>query len=195
MSVNAQAYIVYDQLPHQTPAALNSIYGVTVVSDDFTLNSDYSIIGINWWGLNTPSSSVVPSFTLSISAAGTNGLPGSASNLSYVSITAAEDPANSGVYKYTSVLTSPFAAVAGTTYWLSIYKTTSSTPWWGWQRAAPPDDYIGVYGGSIQGLVGKQSNVAFELDSSTPPVPIPSAAWLLASGLIGLVVIRRRLRR
>jgi hypothetical protein len=37
-------------------------------------------------------------------------------------------------------------------------------------------------------------NVAIMENSIGPPVPIPSAVWLLGSGLIGLVSLRRRFR-
>ncbi len=192
LSVNARASIVYEQSPHQTAGALVSspswsIYPGAQVYDDFTLPSASSITGINWWGHYMFPSSPTPAFTLTLYAYN-NGSPGSGVEVSYSSLSATAD---SGVYKYSSVLAAPLDLTANT-YWLSIYNAASDSSW-GWQRAYPAD--YGIYGGSIQtGQDGIQSNVAFELASADSPVPIPSAAWLLASGLIGLVVIRRRIR-
>jgi hypothetical protein len=53
-------------------------------------------------------------------------------------------------------------------------------------------DYIYLY--SLFGLEDP-SNDGFEewaIKSAAAPVPIPAAAWLLGSGVLGLVVIRRR---
>ncbi len=196
LSVNAQAYIVvWDQLPHATPGGLGSgvkslLYPTGVhVYDDFTLGSNYSITGINWWGLYSPSYSGASTFTLSFYDA--NNVPsGSPTQVSNVSVTGSNR--GDGVYEYSAALTTPFPALANTKYWLSIYNTVPDSRTWGWQRANDDGN------GSIQSPIefpGTPYNVAFQLTISDPPVPIPSAVWLLGSGLIAMVVIRRRARK
>ena len=193
LSVNAQAYVVVkEQLPHLTPGGLASgVYsplheGGVRVFDDFTLDSNYSITGINWWGLYTPSYSGDSSFTLSFYAVGDvpSGSPIQVSSSSVTGINRGD-----GVYQYSAVLATPFDATANTTYWLSIYNTAPGSPrWWGWQRANDDGN------GSIQSpkdFPGTPYNVAFQLTADSP-VPIPAAGWLLGAGLIALVLIRRR---
>lgn len=56
-------------------------------------------------------------------------------------------------------------------------------------------DYIYLY--SLFGL-NNPSDDGFEewaIKSAAAPVPIPAAAWLLGSGVLGLVVIRRRVKK
>ncbi len=202
ISINAQAYtVIYDQPPFSSAGALISSPGVYYpypinetspgarVYDDFTLNSTYSITGIKWWGFYNPSPSVADAFTVRIYS---DRPPGTSyTSITYgPSLTVGNFTINGfGIKEYSITLETPFEATAGTKYWLSIYNETLN---WGWQIANPL--YAPDGSGSIQDpQLGDQSNVAFQLIEG-PPVPIPSAAWLLASGLIALVVIRRRIR-
>jgi hypothetical protein len=57
--------------------------------------------------------------------------------------------------------------------------------------------YLNVSGVTFDSVMMTSSNYAFEVDNVTVgnPVPIPTAAWLLGSGLMGLVGIRRRVNQ
>ena len=203
ISVNAQASL-YEQLPYSTAGALNSSTPFQVY-DDFILPTSASINTITWWGFHYGTN---PQFTYTIYSDNANS-PGS------VYYTASGSP-NLGSYtttdgqvidQYSINLGTTFTVSTGTTYWLSIYNTDTNSLW-GWDIAEYGNGSIEaragydkkgnlVYydaGGDILDpfAPGGTSNVAFKLENVT--VPIPPAAWLLASGLIGLVLIRRRRR-
>ncbi len=55
------------------------------------------------------------------------------------------------------------------------------------------DWYEGVNDGGTQFF--DASNLGYATVEGGSPVPIPAAAWLLGSGLVGLVAIRRKLRK
>jgi uncharacterized membrane protein len=50
-------------------------------------------------------------------------------------------------------------------------------------------------GGTIVGYYGDASGHIHGFEAIPAPVPIPGAVWLLGSGLIGLVGIRRRFKQ
>jgi len=204
-SVDVKADIVFEQLPHPTPGGLYSGLGSETfpesrVYDEFTLDTSSSITGINWWGFYDPTFSGAREFTLTYypyaaDVSHTN-LPTDDKELTYETISVTDW--GGGVYLYSAVLTEPEILDAAT-YWLSIYSTDTNSLW-KWQREKGDEEgeeiygYEGTYGGAFQNLpyyATKTSNVAFQLIYETP-VPIPAAAWLLGSGLIALVVIRRR---
>ncbi|MDY6988798.1 MAG: VPLPA-CTERM sorting domain-containing protein [Thermodesulfobacteriota bacterium] len=59
---------------------------------------------------------------------------------------------------------------------------------WSWGSEVVPLEYPG-FSVTVTGIDGGQYQVTM-----TPAVPIPAAVWLLGSGLIGLVGIRRKFR-
>ncbi len=188
MSVSAQAYI-YNQPPLSTSSGglvsspAWSIYTPEhQVFDDFTLTSAYYITGITWWGFYN-NSSPDPAFTIRMydSASPTGAYTDISGSLTVENHTVG----STVIDEYSITLSAPFNAAANTTYWLSIYNAASNSSW-SWQKA----DSLG--NGAYQTNKGAVGNVAFQLEGS--PVPIPPAAWLLASGLIALVVVRRRMR-
>jgi len=56
--------------------------------------------------------------------------------------------------------------------------------------------YVNVSGVAFDSFTLKSTQRAFEVDNITvgSAVPIPAAAWLLGTGLAGLVGIRRRMK-
>lgn len=54
----------------------------------------------------------------------------------------------------------------------------------------PPAGDYGIFG--EEGLLGATAFMPDNPEADTNPVPIPTAAWLLGSGLIGLMALRRR---
>jgi hypothetical protein len=90
-------------------------------------------------------------------------------------------------------------------YWLAIAAIMKEGVdyTWGWETSDQHwnDDAVRMkYGGPYEKLVypdghplaGQSMDMAFEI---TTTVPIPAAVWLLGSGLIGLVGIRRKFSR
>ncbi len=195
ISVNAQASLVFDQQPYSEAGGLVSSIGDPLMDtpnriyDDFTLSPGANINKISWWGISYYGD---PQFTYTFYS-DSSGSPGSA-------LVSYDSPGSPTLDTYTTTngqvigmysisLGTPFTATAGTKYWLSIYNTDTGSLW-GWQ--------IAPYGnGSYQEpftIGNSTSNVAFRLEGIETPVPIPAAAWLLGSGLIAFVVIRRRMR-
>jgi hypothetical protein len=92
-------------------------------------------------------------------------------------------------------LSSPSSAFA-TQSWTygTIKKLNNSNPyaWDEFQYGA----YLGYEFAADGGAANTSgASVGFNVAASPAPVPIPAAAWLLGSGLIGLVGIRRRLKK
>lgn len=214
ISANAQAYLV-QQLPGSIPMSYssnaNTYYGLSRVADDFTLSSASTITGITWWGFNESGgwsgTSSYQGFTFTFYA-DNSGIPGaSLLTIDPVTLTSANvdnyyspSYAPESVWVYTAALSVPLNAG---TYWLSIYDTNTSSKW-GWMMSDDAPD--GVTPWALQKIGAGEwtptydlsgnsmySNAAFKLTGSQ--VPIPTAAWLLALGLIGLAVVRRRIRR
>jgi hypothetical protein len=198
ISVNSQADLVPQ--PSQPPSTTtfmaydsnaNVGYGAAREADNFTLptaSSPWIITGVKWWGFDAGGGwSGTSNFTFTFYA-GTLGTSGSATSATLTSAVAdaSHSPpwAPNSVYVYTASLSVPLNAG---TYWLSIYDTTTTSTW-GWMMSDGGTSYEQLYGSWSQ----MSSNAAFEITYQL--VPIPAAGWLLATGVVALVVIRRRKR-
>ena len=52
-----------------------------------------------------------------------------------------------------------------------------------------------ISGGGLQNFANRTAgNITFDFNTSSVPIPIPGAVWLLGSGLIGIVGVRRKLK-
>jgi hypothetical protein len=84
---------------------------------------------------------------------------------------------------------------------LAITIITDRAPMWG-DFYAKDGEYSGqkqyaynsMFGSDTNAPIGNGNNGGWVLVPDTTVVPIPSAVWLLSSGLIGLVGLRRKFR-
>ena len=190
----------------------------TLVADDF-MSDGRPIAGIHWWGSYLGSRDTIDGFWIKLWSDDTGAVPGrpytaaTDINNEIFSMYFTFDQVNEEYYGhqegpnlaayqyYVDFANEPFYEEDGTVYWISI-QAVGSTKWgWkytysdqGWRDEAvfsnlaydPLDANDPWPTGTSEAIEGK--NMAFELTT----VPIPRAALLLGSGLLGLIGIRRR---
>lgn len=164
------------------------------VYDNFTLSSATVITSAGWTGgyYNPPSQGPITAWTVDIYA-DNSGTPGSLLSNTYVAGTANEtflgNYGGSPIYTYSLSLATPFAAAAGTQYWLSVYPDLGFPPQWGWASGTGGD------GISYQNFQGTLSQLTTDMAFSLSSVPEPSSLVLAAMGGMGIVVLYGRRRR
>ncbi len=104
---------------------------------------------------------------------------------------------------YYAELSTPFLAIGGRPYWVSIQGDFTNDPdddyWWGWAMSSTHNRNPAEYNSPtynhrpINEFHSSYYDLAFELHGS--PVPVPGAVWLLGSGLCGLVTICKKRKR
>ena len=156
-------------------------------ADNFSFEQSSNITNIRWWGYDTFNpESPTPSFKFAFFA-DSGGNRGSLLFEETSNSFLSGDYGDGGVQQYTSSVSSTFIFHSETKYWLSIYSPTLNTGW-GWIEAALQGDNAVHYFGTNP--IDYPKDLAFELTYA--PVPLPSAVWLLGSGLIALVMVGRR---
>ena len=165
-------------------------------ADDFKLAAGANIItDVHWTGLyafsNTP---LTDNFTLQFF----NNAGGFPALTPFISLAVnptrtdtGRDAAGSDIFAY-DVDIAPLTLAADTTFWLSIVNDTSNDPddnwFWGIRDASGNGAVRDAPGGPWTTL-----GAGYEFQLTGQQVAEPSAPALLALGLIGLVLVRRRL--
>jgi hypothetical protein len=163
--------------------------------DNFTLSAASSVTGLGWVGSYFfGSSGGINGFLVEIWG-DSAGVPGSNLFTATVSGNANEtslgnDSNGDPTFIYNASLATPFAAAAGTSYWLSIQPTLAGTSQWGWENGTGGD------GTAYQVFFGSptviSNDLTFSLNSDgggSVSVPEPGTATLL---LLGLAAFRAR---
>ncbi|HVP55753.1 MAG TPA: PEP-CTERM sorting domain-containing protein [Candidatus Eisenbacteria bacterium] len=166
--------------------------------DNFTLGASYNIDEVAWIGsyFNPPNQGTITGFTLTFYA-DNGGQPGAAIWSGFGSGNFGEtflgfDNAGDPTFLYDGLLGSPFAAAAGTQYWMSLVPDLAFPPQWGWETGVGGDgaawqDFFGS-GGSIP------NDLSFALYGTQSTIPEPGSLVLMGTGLLGLAgVVRRKL--
>jgi len=192
------AAIVYEQLPGPNSSALynsSTLDGLGnppgfTSADDFILGAGAIITDLSWWGLSVEGGD---NFLFTFYSNGA-GVPGAV--LHTTGGTLATVVVNPGspvgpVNLYSSVLTTPFAAAAGTTYWISVFNAAADASW-NWLVADAAGN--GARQGTNPGPPWDRpaSDLAFQLATT---VPEPATIALLGGGLAFAAARRRRRAR
>lgn len=164
--------------------------------DNFTLGASYNIDEFAWIGGYFPTQGVVTGATLTFYA-DAGGQPGAALAMfsgpgSFGEAFIGFDQFNNPLYLYDGLLGTPFAAAAGTQYWVSIVPDVAYPPQWGWATSSDADLNAWQCFFGTCGAVGTDFSFALYGTAQTT-TPEPGTLVLMGTGLLGLAgVIRRK---
>jgi hypothetical protein len=165
--------------------------------DSFVLTANATVTSVSWYGVDlnellgwTPVNPT--SFTVTIHA-DAGGAPGA--QLSFTTVEDSAGATDTGIdllglnlFSYNGTLAAPFAATAGTRYWIGISDPTSNANWF-WASGSGTD---GVHAAIVGGSLGAyEDDLSFTLAGT---VPEPGSALLFVLGAAGLAGARLRRR-
>jgi len=185
----ALATTLYSQPPTQTDGYQYGWFSsdIFIAADDFTLASGGTIAYVAWsgdylgpsplGGTETVQASepAGATFTIDFYSDSGSGIPGTLLSSSTTFTGAA-----TGI----APLSNPFAAAAGTEYWISIYENSGGAQdiLWFWDQASGGDDADAISDNGAGGFhpetsatvgAGSEEDLAFSLFSSNPCPPAP----------------------
>ena len=198
-SVPAAAAIVYQQPFDGTGNFFSSqndtnTYGnFSTTYDNFTLAATTYIYKVDWTGAYFFPATQAPiaGFTIDFWA-DNSGSPGTLLSTQYITGTANETslgtfgPGFYPFFTYSAAVT-PFAAAAGTQYWLSIVPDLGFPPEWGWATGTGGDGAAYQIFGGVGAPISH--DLAFALET---PEPFSFSLAAIGLGLVGLASWRLR---
>lgn len=188
----SQASVVFEQLPDFRTAWFSdsSSKFVQRMAENFTLDTGASIGTITAWGAYLDDNIVSDHFTVCIYA-DAGGVPG---GILYSGAPATTSTVDAGlgdfgfeVFESTLTLATPFNAVGGVQYWVSLDNATNHGGAWAWATTGDSDAYFASslnQGENWNGLSGDSLSLRLS------EVPAPSSPALPCLG--ALLVGRRR---
>jgi len=166
--------------------------------DNFRLTTSSLVNNVQWTGVyfNPAAAAPINGFTLQF-LANNAGTPGAVLYTANISGNANETSlGNFGgfpYFTYSANLSTPFTALAGQTYWVSVVPNIGFPPQWGWAAGTGGD------GAAYQTFFGTGapigSDLAFQLNGSAVPEPISLVVFggLLVGG--AGIALRRRMTK
>lgn len=183
---NVGAAVVYEQLPNLGTSAnrisstldfFGNLPGYTT-ADDFVLASSQIISDVHWWGGSNSGGNDFQ-FTFYADA---GGIPGAALHTSGGSLSTAPT-SNPEITYYSSDLNSPFSAIAGTSYWISVFNEAADASWW-WQVATGAGSARQGENPGPPWSIAWPTNLAFQLTSASIAEPGPIVLLMLGLGVL-----------
>ena len=193
-SPSVASYVVYSQGPQNSGPSYASCFSLPLgctqqVADDFTLTEDTLITDIHWWGnYDTGTAPATDDFTITFYE-DIFSRPGKQLDALSITRQSASGLTNINgvpVFKYDALLSAPFEVLANTTYWVSIDNDPDGTAWY-WLQSTQGNGQNAL---QRDGWFPGDSDVAFELTT----VPEPTTLAVVAVGLAGITVLRRKKR-
>ena len=204
----AATVVAYEWSPGQNlPPGSTSTIGGPVLADDFVPIISGLVVRVDWWGSESFIFDSMPEWELTFY----NDGPGSPS-FPYISqhmipFAPPVPDVVPGIFMYSAEWQPQDVFInAGIPYWFSV---ANFGPDWMWATPVPgpvPDvglspDFarvsLGPPGPGVPWVFAPEPNYAFRVwveVEETSPVPIPGAIYLLGSGLLGLVGIRKKMK-
>jgi hypothetical protein len=165
--------------------------------DDFTLTANEPVVDVLWQSSYSDAGNHVTAFNVSFWQ-NAGGLPGTLLQSYNIAGNANETFVTTGLngyleYKYSAALSTPFAAAAGTTYWLSIQPALVFPPQWYWRAASGGDGVSAFQDPNISPTPELiPQDLAFSLSNSQLPEPTVTGLTALLFSLLLIVRWRRR---
>jgi len=204
IAASTQAAVLYSQTPVYDSGQGSDVDTPRYNADDFNLIASATVRTVTWRGFfccDDFSGPIANNFTINIYSddAGSVGALGGSYNVGDVT-GALTTPATSfgsiPVFEYTADLTDGLSLSAGD-YWISIFNdTTGDDDNFTWAALTGFGNSVtsttDTNGASFTAAGGSKEFYFVLEDAPVSAVPVPAAAWLFGSAVIGLVCFKRK---